>query len=221
MYKIEGIPLPSKTKLENAHPGLKNSDLIPKVYEGGYKVWECSVDLVEYLKTISGLKPKNVLELGCGQGLPGIWALLNGANVVFTDYNKEVLEEVTMPCILHNISINGLDSQKDEILKRTKLIYGDWNEICSQFNNECDLILTSETIYNTNYYKSLHNIIQKSLSKDGIALIAAKRYYYGVGGGVDTFLDFVDENKIFQYEIVKNIDAGISNIRNIILMKFK
>ena len=30
----------------------KKSDLIPLVYEGGLKIWECSVDLVKYLMEI-------------------------------------------------------------------------------------------------------------------------------------------------------------------------
>jgi hypothetical protein len=67
-----------------------NYDLIPGVYEGGSKVWECSVDLSEYLldKSISGC----ALELGCGHGFPGIIALLKGCYpVVFTDYNSNVL----------------------------------------------------------------------------------------------------------------------------------
>ena len=35
---------------------------------------------------------KRVLELGCGQGLPGIMAMKAGAShVVFADFNDEVL----------------------------------------------------------------------------------------------------------------------------------
>ena len=50
-----------------------NSDLIPSVYEGGLKIWECSVDLVGYLMESGiGFEGKRVLEIGCGAGLPGI-----------------------------------------------------------------------------------------------------------------------------------------------------
>ena len=52
-----------------------HSDLIPAVYEGGMKIWECSGDLVEYLGKKSrddlDLSGKRVLEVGCGAGLPG------------------------------------------------------------------------------------------------------------------------------------------------------
>ena len=49
------------------------SDLISGVYEGGLKVWECTFDMVDYLQQID-MSGKSVIELGCGQGLPGILA---------------------------------------------------------------------------------------------------------------------------------------------------
>ena len=48
------------------------SDLVPGVYEGGLKTWECSLDLVDCLDTIYGpgiardLKGKRILEV-CAQ----------------------------------------------------------------------------------------------------------------------------------------------------------
>lgn len=55
---------------------------------GGLKVWECTLDLLEYLENnhvdFTGL---NVLDLGCGTGLLGILALNKGASSVhFQDY---------------------------------------------------------------------------------------------------------------------------------------
>ena len=39
------------------------------VYEGGMKIWECSIDLVKYLsETVVDLHGNKVLELGCGAG---------------------------------------------------------------------------------------------------------------------------------------------------------
>jgi hypothetical protein len=56
------------------------SDIIPGKYEGGKKVWECSIDLAEYilsselsLRRTNSL-PLDALELGCGHGLPAIAA---------------------------------------------------------------------------------------------------------------------------------------------------
>lgn len=67
------------------------------VAAGGFKLWECAVDLAQYLcreysldKLVTSktdpnfeLVGKRVLELGCGQGLPGIVPLLAGAEVHF------------------------------------------------------------------------------------------------------------------------------------------
>lgn len=34
---------------EETLAGLSNDDITPNVYEGGFKTWECSVDLANYL----------------------------------------------------------------------------------------------------------------------------------------------------------------------------
>ncbi|KAJ6754567.1 HISTIDINE PROTEIN METHYLTRANSFERASE 1 HOMOLOG-RELATED [Salix purpurea] len=90
--------------------GLPNSDLVPGVYEGGLKLWEGSLDLIKALQaevqnghlSFSG---KRVLELGCGHGLPGIFAFLEGASAVhFQDFNAEVLQSLTIPNVNANLS---------------------------------------------------------------------------------------------------------------------
>lgn len=34
---------------DSSIPGLSTDDINPTVYEGGFKTWECAVDLAEYL----------------------------------------------------------------------------------------------------------------------------------------------------------------------------
>ncbi len=54
---------------------VERSDLTPGVYEGGLKLWEGSMDLVEFLvKHQVPLSGMRVMELGCGHALPGIYA---------------------------------------------------------------------------------------------------------------------------------------------------
>ena len=66
-------------------------DLIPGQYEGGLKLWECSIDLVNYFLGRTDLHRGSVLELGCGHGLPGVAAMLKGCRpVVFSDFNDNV-----------------------------------------------------------------------------------------------------------------------------------
>lgn len=67
----------------------QHSDLIPGVYEGGAKIWECTDDLLIYLSnnfSTGKLKNLRVLDLGCGSGLLGIYAFANEAKVTFQDY---------------------------------------------------------------------------------------------------------------------------------------
>ncbi len=64
---------------DTLHGDHNDSDLVSGVYEGGLKIWECSLDLVHFIANNPALiENKRVLELGCGQGLPGICALLRG-----------------------------------------------------------------------------------------------------------------------------------------------
>uniref|UniRef100_A0A7I4EGT9 protein-histidine N-methyltransferase n=1 Tax=Physcomitrium patens TaxID=3218 RepID=A0A7I4EGT9_PHYPA len=88
---------------------LPYSDLMLGKYEGGYKLWDCSVDLVETLRREIqdgqlSFRGKRVLELGCGHGLPGIFACLKGASSVhFQDFNAEVLRNVTTKNVQANL----------------------------------------------------------------------------------------------------------------------
>ncbi|CEP06894.1 hypothetical protein [Parasitella parasitica] len=59
-----------------------NSDLIKGVYEGGFKTWECSIDMVQYL---SGLPEEQVTN-----------------KRVLEDYNDQVIRYITIPNILLN-----------------------------------------------------------------------------------------------------------------------
>jgi hypothetical protein len=90
-----------KTTADSDAEVWKTTDIEPGLYEGGRKVWECSLDLVRYLaeheislhRPLGTLTPdqdmtlvdeKNTvrsttrtfaLELGCGHGLPGCYLL--------------------------------------------------------------------------------------------------------------------------------------------------
>lgn len=132
-------------------PVLTTSDVQTGVYEGGFKLWECAVDLVKFLDSQQRQMPASVLELGCGHGLPGIYALQQGATrVMFSDYNKEVLELTTCPNVLRNV-------QGDEqLFKRAEFYAGAWTSMSQYMEHvelqapeqmQFDLILTAETIY--------------------------------------------------------------------------
>ncbi|RCI00075.1 hypothetical protein CU097_014580 [Rhizopus azygosporus] len=87
-----------------------NSDLIKGVYEGGFKTWECSIDMVEYLSSLpeEQISNKKVLEIGCGSSIPAIYLLTtNKTNRVdIQDYNEQVIRYVSVPNILLNCVLN-------------------------------------------------------------------------------------------------------------------
>ncbi|ELU05102.1 hypothetical protein CAPTEDRAFT_228634 [Capitella teleta] len=121
-----------------------SSDLKDGVYEGGLKVWECSLDLTEYLAVhgpeFTGL---SVLELGCGAGVPGIFSLQQGAkHVCFQDYNREVLEMMTAK----NAFLNVPDK-----CSLSSYYYGDWTEVARIFEEKSrfddDGYLAAKTCY--------------------------------------------------------------------------
>lgn len=98
---------------ENVLAGLENTDLQTNVYEGGYKTWECSLDLVKFLldrgprKDLDDLvRVNHVVELGCGSAVPSLllfqYALKHQLAMVFTlaDYNADVVRLVTLPNLL-------------------------------------------------------------------------------------------------------------------------
>lgn len=96
-------------------------DIIAGVYEGGFKVWECTIDLLKYMEANPNIfANKSILEIGCGHGIVGIAALKLGATFCcFHDYNEDVIESVTKT----NILLNDIDDQK------CRFAFGDWSAL--------------------------------------------------------------------------------------------
>ncbi|XP_004706801.1 histidine protein methyltransferase 1 homolog [Echinops telfairi] len=208
-----------------------HSDLITGVYEGGLKIWECTFDLLAYFtKANVNFAGKKVLDLGCGSGLLGIIAFKGGAKEVhFQDYNSLVIDEVTLPNVVVN-SPSGEDGMKEPAPKRVtglklaqelgqcRFFSGEWSEFCDLVLNsekhfiKYDLILTSETIYNPDYYSSLHQTFHRLLDTNGRVLLASKAHYFGVGGGVHLFRKFVEERNVFETRALEIIDDGLQRI---------
>jgi len=96
---------------------VERTDVETGVYEGGFKLWECAMDLVEYLvKNPSLSNQSRVLELGCGHGLPGIASLILGAkHVSLQDLNLDVLTECTTRSLIANIGKNEINSAKSKV----------------------------------------------------------------------------------------------------------
>ncbi|GEQ66409.1 hypothetical protein JCM33374_g72 [Metschnikowia sp. JCM 33374] len=229
-------------------------DVRKNVYEGGFKSWECSYDLVDKLHTLYKegelSQFRCLLELGCGTALPTCYLLMllfgspekdssassnnsppqenSPSTFIFSDFNFEVLRLVTLPNILiHYAStlspetLNALmDSEvplnNDELLLTPALlnqftshlkqrnlelrfISGSWGtdflSLVSPYAP--DLVVTSETIYSPESLPLISSmLIQLFAGKNlYLGLVAAKQYYFGVGGSIKEFLDHLNSNK--------------------------
>jgi hypothetical protein len=128
----------------------RHADLIPGIYEGGAKVWECSIDLLQYMVTRKHelLQKEHVLELGCGHALPSCWWLRERMSlksessvknedefafkVCFSDFNDFVVDNI----VLSNISVNTRRHNPVEVAKHVLLGAGDWMDMSQQLLQE-------------------------------------------------------------------------------------
>jgi len=217
----------------------KNKDLVPGQYEGGIKIWECSLDLCSFLPNYIGwydMKNLRVMELGCGHGLPSLYFLLKNCYVMFQDFNKEILERITYEYV------NQIDKKYEtNFAAKSAYIDGDWKDLyeriqANKFNfsgegkesffkdensKKFDIIISADTLYNTENYEYLHENILKNINNPGVCFIASKKFYFGVGGGTSQFIDFVEQKGNFDIKCVKEINDGMSNIREILELRPK
>lgn len=74
-----------------------------------------------------------------------------------------------------------------------------------------NFILSSETIYNKCNYEKIYNILNGLLEKDGTAFVAAKTYYFGVGGSVSDFKKFIEKDNLFDCTVCWKTQEGKFN----------
>lgn len=226
-------------------------DLKKNVYEGGFKSWECSYDMVDELSNMMNngkLMYKNLVEFGCGTALPTCFLLMKrfqvqdktGANYILSDFNYDVLRLVTVPnLIIHwastlepsklndlcisqpteNLETDAPILNNDEVLITESLIHefmkqlsefnvkllfvsGSWGrQFNSLLNNiPIDLVISSETIYSPETLpivaESLIEILTQSNVPKSSCLIASKNFYFGVGGSVTEFVNYLKNRKL-------------------------
>lgn len=213
-------------------PGLYSDlDLEKDKYEGGFKVWEGTCDLVKFLTEdqdiVKNLMDREatlrVLELGAGSGLASlsfISRLVYDKNfkseyrIHLQDYNWEVLASLTLINLAANLPRTYLEALIHT--KCLKFFYGDWGNFRNKDNYKYDLIMMSEAIYNSDNYQSLHDLLDRHLKRNGRIIIATKDTYFGLSGGLYSWLDYLETKSVFApYKIIK---VSTSNIPRSILI---
>ena len=187
------------------------TDLIPSVYEGGLVAWEGAFDLVSYLSESQfDFTGMDVLELGCGSGLPAIYTLMKGARAVsLQDYNYEVINCVTIPSVLCNERNLSLCNPS-----LCNFYSGSWDTLREAVPQSVkfDVILTSETIYSESSQTMLLSAMKSLLKLNGTIFVAAKSYYFGVGGSSAEFQEMVSTDEHFSCEIVKTLTCSVPRV---------
>lgn len=152
-----------------------HSDLVPGVYEGGLKTWECALDLVETLDALHStashndssrstwshrLSGKHILELGCGTSLPSVFLLDQvlrddpstqpiNLNLHLADYNAQVLQLVTLPNLILAWYASPAASHYRSTTEATHLVH-ERNELVRRgqdhFHAEDELAITDQLV---------------------------------------------------------------------------
>lgn len=216
-------------------PGLYSDlDLERGKYEGGFKVWESTRDLVKFITEDNSVigellqrqsKKFKALELGAGASLPSL-ALLNRLiedqnftsdyRIHCQDYNWQVLASLTLLNFAANLPRSYFEALVES--KCLRFFHGDWKDFKKQSSYKYDLIMMSEVLYNSENYDSLFNLLNRHLKRNGYILIATKNTYFGLSGGLYSWLDYLDAKNVFR--MYKLIHVSLSNIpRTIIVMK--
>ena len=144
--------------------------------------------------------------------------------MTFQDYNREVLKYWTIPNVVLNLGTQSLSN--------TRFTDGDWSDniIKNLFrkienpeeNNETryNLITGCDIIYEVKNYDALLDMFKNRLKPGGIVIISSKAFYYGNGGSIAEFKQFVKKQGLFEYKRLQKIQNGMGNRREIFSLEF-
>lgn len=248
---------PEENDNDNLLAGLERGDLSSGIYEGGFKTWECAVDLASLVASVNIGQDLRVIELGAGSAIPSLVLLQRAlkdrhraGKIHFTlcDYNEDVLRLATAPNVFlaqqrshtEEVGVTDDDGQElddidaDTVTETAKaldasstsfdFISGGWGDqmieligapVTSARSDSTTLILASETIYSPTSTKDFTNVLMKLLRQNPAtskAWVAAKKIYFGVGGGVEDFRAEVLSQGGSIKAILDVKDAGVARV---------
>ena len=108
---------------------------------------------------------------------------------------------------------------------RTMFVAGDWRDLSRSdvaveaLGEPFDVVLAAETLYNIESLPAFVAVLRRCLSRSGVALLATKRYYFGVGGGTQALIDLLGAD--LQMSEVASFQDGRSNVREILRVEWK
>jgi predicted nicotinamide N-methyase len=121
------------------------------------ELWPSALALARYMVQHVRLAGRQILELGCGLGLVGVVAALQGARVLCTDYEADALAFAR-----HNARRNACRQMRFRLV--------DWRR--PLLRRRYDIILASDVIYEARNFGPLVAVLQRHLARGGCALFA-------------------------------------------------
>ncbi|ODQ52879.1 hypothetical protein SAICODRAFT_30340 [Saitoella complicata NRRL Y-17804] len=158
-------------------------------------------------------------------------ALVKGHSLSLTlqDYNASVLQHVTVPNMYlawalsraeeggweDEGEIDVTDEDKAAFLNDLEmknvhitLLSGGWGEeMLGYMNPAPSVLLASETIYSPNSLPAFTDVLNGCCLLGSQALVAAKKVYFGVGGGIDEFKRAVEGRNVMTWEPVDEVST--------------
>jgi predicted nicotinamide N-methyase len=125
------------------------------------QLWESSVALADWCLSTPMLSGANVLELGCGLGLPGIAAAAVGATVTMTDFDADAL-----CCAQLNVIRNLSPIQQS----RVKVGILDWRS--SERLIPYDVVLGADIVYERRMFRPLLEQLHAAVRSRGRIILA-------------------------------------------------
>ncbi len=179
------------------------------------KIYE-QLEAVVQILHISSETRKNIINITCHMKNYQFYYLLGFSETGWSTYRStESDSDVRYIKMIKFVGESTIDAQVQD-----KKSPKDIGKHPLNSNSRYDLILSAETIYSIDTISILIKSIRNILHINGSALIAAKRYYFGVGGSTAEFIRQVNQYGDMKCAPVRIYQDGSSNIREIVLVQW-
>ncbi|KAK5092079.1 hypothetical protein LTR70_005044 [Exophiala xenobiotica] len=233
--------------------GLARGDLSTGVYEGGFKTWECAVDLAGFVSSHMGRGRMgeraqwHVVELGAGSAIPSLVLLqrvvrervglggkesgrsrgstLEDSEGDAEEGHVEVDEDLVGKALKvledANIEIDFISGAWGEDFLHLLYGHGQTSQYMSRplSDQSQTLVLASETIYAPSSLGVFSNLLYDMLNEErrmapgrAEAFVAAKKVYFGVGGGVAEFEEEIKKLGGMSKTVLDVKGAGVGRV---------
>ena len=164
------------------------------------KLWESSFLLAYFLGKQPVVPWQNMLEIGAGMGIVGLYASLCGHNVTITDVEDDALLFARA-----NLLLNGAKAEVRRL---------DWNT--PEIERPYEVIFGSEVIYDRSTYPLLVGFLRRALAPNGTVFIAKSTSLHA-----PAFFEELTRYFKFKHTVQKVRSCGESQEVSLYAIRFK